>query len=197
MRLAALTLLLALAGPAGAARLEARSLKTAKTASGFLQGSGAEVFASASPRECVRDAKCWSFVKTIFLKNFDLNREKVDAALPGQFFPDAQTFSLRAAIKGSGHYLWVLCGKGRSRRPCEDKQARLEKRVFEAAVALSLPGAARPEQRADLDTLVLLPPGKQLISQAQDARPGMMEELLDAAISSLGVEDDPVPRALR
>ncbi len=183
---------------AAAAQPQALDVKALDAAKGFEQASVERLSTSMTVRECARDAKCWSLVKTMFLKNFDINRTRVDAGMPGQFFPGASTFALRAAVKGTGHYLYVLCGAdARRQRPCDDKRDELEKRVFEAALALSLPGASRPEDRADLDTLKLSPTGKQLLSELRGARPGAVEELLDAAISSLGVEENPIPRALR
>jgi hypothetical protein len=183
---------------AAAAQPAAESTGALKQIGAFEEASGEKLIATMTVEQCVRDAKCWGLVKTMFGRQFGIARTKVDGALPGQFFPDTTTFSLRAAVKGTGHYLYVLCGRDlKKRRPCADKRDLLEKRVFEYAMALALPGGGRPEDLADLETLKVTPQGKLLISRAEGARRGFRQELLDLAVSSLGVEENPVPRALR
>lgn len=183
---------------AHAAAAQTESTGAIKQLGSFEEASGEKLIATMTVEQCVRDAKCWGLVKTLFGRQFGIARTKVDGALPGQFFPNASTFSLRAAVKGSGHYLYVLCGPElKKRRPCEGKRDELEKRVFESSMALSLPSDSRPEDLVDLETLKVLGPGKALIARAEGARAGLRQELLDLAISSLGVEENPVPRALR
>lgn len=190
--------------PAGAAGGEPLAPgKAAAQAGGAADGISsdqAKFLSTFTPAGCVKDARCWGLVKTVFQKTFGLNREKVDTALPGQFFPNTTTFALRAAIKGSGHYLYILCGSdlNKRHRPCNDQRRdELEQRVFESAVVYSVPSDYKQADLADPETMKLTPAGKKLLLEINQARPGAVQELLGLAINSLGVEDNPVPKALR